>query len=362
MSKSLALRHAALRLAARSGSSLDLIASSELIHLLPPSLNEAVGEAQTIVLIGASTPGLVANVVSLSHFKQLTIVERDPTLFPNSLRAASNLNEGKVKIGSEPTDLLVDPLEFDELVAKTKPRDYAALRALGDRVAHLAKDCPLVPDCSADLVIVDSMVNRLARADSERMLSEAFRVLRRGGRLLGICFLADERSPEADVAVDVGAWRAVRFPLELEGSSELASAGFHGMRYHPLAAGPACAYKGVEVRVFMLEASKGKDGDCQDQGHAVIYRGPWSAIYDDDGHRFVRGERTAVCAKTYEVLMRAPYHGEFLSLAPYLEIPLHQAPTFDCAVPALRSPAITKGRVSILEGRQSSGSGTSACC
>ena len=347
MSKALALRNATLRLAANAGVNLDLATQVDLVPRLRPLLSAAVAEAQTIALLGASTPGLIAELIHLGRGKRLTIVERDRTLIPEGLLDPIGPHKATIKIICEPTDLRTDPRAFDELVAEMKPTDYTAFKAVANRIMSEARDSPLIADCSVDLVIVDCMVNRLSRANSGLVLDEAYRVLRRNGRLLGICFLADEVPREAEVAANVGPWPAVRFPLELDGASELALAGFHGVTYHSLFPRPLHTFSGAEVRLFLLEAFKGKQGACWDQGHAVVYRGPWSSVCDDDGHRYIRGERTAVCAKTYDILTRAPYRHEFLGLPAYVEVPLDQAPAFDCNVPGVRSPAATKGRVSI---------------
>src|SRR5437763_6079895 len=180
MSKALALRNAALRLAARDKADLDLTAPDELVCILLPILRKAVDEAQTIVVIGASTPGLVADLLSRLGDRRLTIFEPNVALLPVELRASIDPSGSKVRISAEPIDFRIDPLVSNSLVAAMKPTDYASYKAVADRIAERGAITPLVPDRSVDLVISDCMTNRLVETDAARMLNEAFRVLRRG--------------------------------------------------------------------------------------------------------------------------------------------------------------------------------------
>jgi hypothetical protein len=90
-------------------------------------------------------------------------------------------------------------------------------------------------------------------------------------------------------------------------------------------------------------AYKGKQGPCRERNQAVVYRGPFRKVEDDDGHAYVRGERMAVCDKTYQLLQRAPYAGMFEVIEPRREIPLEDAQPFDCRRSARRDPRETKG-------------------
>jgi len=55
--------------------------------------------------------------------------------------------------------------------------------------------------------------------------------------------------------------------------------------------------EGIEFRSVTVAAYKGKEGACLDQKLAVVYRGPWKYVEDDDGHILRRGVRTAVCER-----------------------------------------------------------------
>jgi len=75
----------------------------------------------------------------------------------------------------------------------------------------------------------------------------------------------------------------------------------------------------------------------------VIYRGPFKKVEDDDGHVFHRGQRIAVCDKTFLLLQREPYEGMFEPVEPLIEVPLEEAVAFDCRRSVRRHPRETKG-------------------
>jgi hypothetical protein len=75
-------------------------------------------------------------------------------------------------------------------------------------------------------------------------------------------------------------------------------------------------------------------------GHAVIYRGPFSEAYDDEGHVFYRGQRMAVCERSFRLLTGAAYADQFIGIAPAQEY----TPQNWCHAPGtLRPVAETKG-------------------
>ena len=74
-----------------------------------------------------------------------------------------------------------------------------------------------------------------------------------------------------------------------------------------------------------MTAYKGKEGPCIERNHAVIYRGPWKQVVDDDGHTLERGARMAVCDKTFKLYSQAPYAGQFILVPPREEVALENA-------------------------------------
>ena len=79
--------------------------------------------------------------------------------------------------------------------------------------------------------------------------------------------------------------------------------------------GALSAVEGIEFRAITVTAYKGKEGPCIERNQAVIYRGPWKQVVDDDGHTLERGARTAVCDKTFKLYSQPPYAGQFILVA-----------------------------------------------
>ena len=74
----------------------------------------------------------------------------------------------------------------------------------------------------------------------------------------------------------------------------------------------------------------------------MIYKGPWRQVQDDDGHVFKRGERSAVCAKTFELMQREPYSDMFYAIEPATPVADRiEWPAEDCGV-RRRDPQETK--------------------
>ncbi len=73
----------------------------------------------------------------------------------------------------------------------------------------------------------------------------------------------------------------------------------------------------------------------------MIYRGPWQQVEDDDGHVLERGERTAVCEKTFHLLSAEPYAGQTIPIPP--RTPALERVGFDCSRTAPRAPHESKG-------------------
>ena len=62
-------------------------------------------------------------------------------------------------------------------------------------------------------------------------------------------------------------------------------AGFHGVEILSWSDQPWQTVEGIEFRAMTVSAYKGKAGPCWERLQAVIYKGPWSAVEDDDHHR-----------------------------------------------------------------------------
>ncbi|MHB8733789.1 MAG: methyltransferase domain-containing protein [Terriglobales bacterium] len=220
--------------------------------------------------------------------------------------------------------------------------DWQRLQAETERLRTTA---PLVATSSVDVVVSNCVLNLVRPEDKTTLFAEIFRVLRRGGRAVISDIVCDEDVPPA-LQHDAQLWSgcisgAFREDLFLQAFED---AGFHGIQILERQAQPWQTVEGIEFRSVTVSAYKGKQGECWDRNQAVIYRGPFREVRDDDGHFFRRGERVAVCDKTYHLLGQEPYHGRFDLIAPRVEVPLEEAPAFPCTGGTLRRhPRETKG-------------------
>lgn len=221
------------------------------------------------------------------------------------------------------------------------PAGWLALRQLEDR---LRREQPMVADDSVDCVVSNCVLNLVRPQDRRRLFGEVFRVLRRGGRAAISDIVADEDVPErlqGDPKLwsgcISGAFREDRFLQAFE------DAGFHGVQIAKRQREPWQTVEGIEFRSMTVVAYKGKQGPCLERNQAVIYRGPFKKVEDDDGHVYSRGARMAVCDKTFQLLQRAPYTGLFDAIEPREAVPLADAAPFDCRRAKLRDSRETKG-------------------
>lgn len=358
MSRAAQLQGLALSIAARQGGAMGLEELAErqhglaeaamLKHLLP-------GDAMVALGVGSRLAGMLREQMA-SRYRHVMFVDDDAVRLEQSTAAfrASTISH---RVEGPLDDLKTNPAQLSRILARTPASDLASYRVLEAALARQRQDHPLVQDGSIDAVMLDGIAAMMGSAPLGRVVEEAFRVLRRGGQFVMSGLLLDERIGDAHLEAGMGA-----LPLEQEVASMLVAAGYHGVTYRWRAELPWKIVDGAEARAFVLEAYKGKQGVCIDQGHAVMYRGPWRTVFDDDGHCYVRGERTAVCKKTYDLLERAPYQGQFIGLVPYVIVPEDQAPIFDCRTPAIREPAVTKSTRSVVAGPGSKASCDGADC
>ncbi len=238
-----------------------------------------------------------------------------------------------------PGDLSTDVVRAEAQMAQSPPRSLAEARVLLEGVDAQASADPIVPAESADVVIAVGVLGHVAPGERARAIAECYRVLRRGGKCLLVDTVSDEPLP-ARLAADP-AMPAVMQEFELLAAVE--SAKFHGLSIREWPAEACATFEGIECRQIAVVAHKGKEGVCRDGLQGVVYLGPFKVVEDDDGHVIRRGERFAVCKKTFGVYQRAPYAGMFAYLEPVVDVPEEQAPLWDPRRPGVRSPSETKG-------------------
>jgi arsenite methyltransferase len=238
-------------------------------------------------------------------------------------------------------------LDLDALDAELRARPVADANAFLEAEAlaqRLRRERPLVADRSVDVVVSNCVLNLVESAAKPQLFREIFRVLRIGGRAVISDIVSDEEVP-AHLQRDPELWSGcVSGALTEEGFLRaFADAGFHGIEVLKFDEAPWQTVEGIEFRSVTVQAFKGKQGPCMDRSQAVIYKGPFSEVLDDDGHHLVRGRRMAVCEKTFRLYSQPPYAGQFIFIEPADEVPAESAEPMDCRRDARRDPRETKG-------------------
>jgi len=234
-------------------------------------------------------------------------------------------------------------------------KDWLALRGIEDR---LRRQRPMIPNESVDCVISNCVLNLVQPHDRRQLFQEIFRVLKKGGRAAISDIVADEDVPEA-MRRDPQLWSGCISGAfrEDEFLQAFADAGFHGIQISSRQVEAWRTIEGIEFRSMTVVAFKGKQGPCLERNQALIYRGPFKKVEDDDGHVFHRGDRMAVCDKTFHLLQTEPYSGMFEPVEPLDPILLEHARAFDCRRSVRRLPKETKG----IDYRATT-EGDSSCC
>ena len=196
------------------------------------------------------------------------------------------------------------PLDPAQKWLKDNPiSDLASLKEWETEVDRLKKEEILVADNSVDVVVSNCVLNLVKPEDKKELFAEIFRVLKRGGRAVISDIVCDEDLPQ-EILDDADLWSgclagAFREDLFLE---MFVDAGFYGVEILVREPEPWQVIKGIEFRSLTVRAHKGKEGECLERNQAVVYKGPWKQVQDDDGHTYYRGQRMAVCDKTFQIL------------------------------------------------------------
>ena len=241
-------------------------------------------------------------------------------------------------------DLALDLEKLDEEL-KARPITDAASFLRADEIAQeLRIKHPLVASDSVDVVVSNCVLNLVEAKSKRQLFEEIFRVLKIGGRAVISDIVSDEEVPER-LQNDPELWSGcISGALTEEGFLQAFSdAGFYGIQILKRDEQPWQTVEGIEFRSVTIEAFKGKQGPCVERNQAVIYKGPFREVLDDDNHRMERGKRYAVCDKTYNIYRKAPYAASFEFVDPLTPVPLEEAKPFDCSRTALRHPRETKG-------------------
>jgi len=294
-----------------------------------------------ICFIAAQIVGPKGKVIGVDMTDEMLAVARRNAPIVSERLGYGNVEFRKGRI----QDLALDLEKLDDELKARPITDAASFLRADELAQELRVKHPLVASDSVDVVVSNCVLNLVEPKAKRQLFEEIFRVLKKGGRAVISDIVSDEEVPE-QLQNDPELWSGcISGALAEEGFLDAFSdAGFYGIQILARAAKPWQTVEGIEFRSVTIEAFKGKQGPCFERNQAVIYRGPFREVLDDDNHRMERGVRYAVCDKTYNLYRKAPYLQFFEFVEPLNDIPLAGAKPFDCSHTARRHPKETKGR------------------
>lgn len=241
-------------------------------------------------------------------------------------------------------DLATDLSAMNEELAANPITSAEAMTAFEDKRAKQRAENPLIESDSVDVIVSNCVLNLVSDTDKPALFKEMFRVLKRGGRIAISDIVSDEISP-AHLKNDDTLWSGcISGALqEHEFVALLEEVGFYGITIDKRDVEPWQVVEGIEYRSVTVLAWKGKEGPCWDKNEAVIYKGPFSSVADDDGHTYLRGQPMAVCEKTHNILTSEPYAEHFFSVP--AQVAVTDQVEFDCSRDVFRAPSETKAGI-----------------
>ena len=312
-----------------------------------------------ICFIAAQVVGRNGRVIGVDMTDEMLEVARTNAPLVAERIGYSNVEFRKGRI----QDLALDLEKLDQEL-KARPITDAASFLRADEIAQeIRVKNPLIASDSVDVVVSNCVLNLVEAKSKRQLFQEIFRVLKIGGRAVISDIVSDEEVPE-HLQSDAELWSGcISGALTEEGFiAAFTDAGFYGIQILKRDQEPWQTVEGIEFRSVTIEAFKGKQGPCVERNQAVVYRGPFKEVLDDDHHRMERGGRYAVCDKTYNLYRKAPYKDFFEFIEPLAEVPVAEAKPFDCSRTARRHPKETKGQdYNVTTGASSCCDGGSCC-
>jgi arsenite methyltransferase len=297
--------------------------------------------AGKICFIAAQIVGPTGKVIGVDMTDEMLEVARRNAPIVTGRIGYANVEFRKGRI----QDLALDLELLDRQLKRNPITDAASFLAADELAEELRVKHPLIINDSLDVVVSNCVLNLVEPKSKGELFNEIFRVLKKGGRAVISDIVSDEVVPE-ELQNDPELWTAcISGAFTEEGFiAAFEEAGFYGIQILKRDVDRWRTVQGIEFRSITIEAFKGKQGECFERNQAVIYRGPFKEVRDDDNHRMERGRRYAVCDKTYNLYKKAPYREFFEFVDPIVDVALAEAKPFDCSRTALRHPKETKGQ------------------
>ena len=196
---------------------------------------------------------------------------------------------------------------LDQHLQDNPVRSVADLSRLEEFETRIRREQPLIADESIDVIVSNCVLNLVRPEDKKAIVRRDVpraQARRPGGDLR-------YRQRRGGAGTSGARSRSLERLCVRRFSRRRVSARFRRSQvsWHPdrrvSVRAPYQTVEGIEFRAITVTAYKGKEGPCIERNQAVIYRGPWKQVVDDDGHTLERGARMAVCDKTFKLYSQA---------------------------------------------------------
>ncbi len=166
-----------------------------------------------------------------------------------------------------------------------------------------------IADGMVDLITSNCVIN--LSPDKKAVFREMWRILKDNGRVV-VSDIVSDRDIPPHLKMNEKLWGECMGGAltEEEFISYLEQAGFYGLQvlqkvYWKETEG--YRFFSVTIRGYKFEKKSG----CTYIGQQAIYRGPFKAVMDEEGHLFPRNEAVEICTDTAAKLQSPPYKGLF---------------------------------------------------
>jgi ubiquinone/menaquinone biosynthesis C-methylase UbiE len=212
-------------------------------------------------------------------------------------------------------DLALDVEALDAWLAANPVHNAAGYEAMRQWQRQQRRVAPMITDASVDLVISNCVLNLVADSDKQSLVTEIFRVLKPGGRIAIADIVSDRPATDA-MKQDPELWSGCISGAFTETGmlDSFSAAGFQAVIFDKWDAQPWRVVDGIEFRSVTLTAIRPAAAMSNTGNRELMYRGPFSAVTDDTGRNWPRGQRISVPADDHETLVTA-YGNSFIDLA-----------------------------------------------
>jgi catechol 2,3-dioxygenase-like lactoylglutathione lyase family enzyme len=152
-------------------------------------------------------------------------------------------------------------------------------------------------------------------ADRQRLIADAFRALKPGGKVVVHGLAGDKPFPHGMPTLPGMAAMVSQIPLHNDIPAALCDAGFVGLQFVKFTEKAWFEHDGVQMREVKAVGWKPLAVTAK-SALEVIYRGPFQRLRDDLGNTYPRGQRVAIAPEMWTMLRQGPQAGQFVFVDP----------------------------------------------